>query len=202
MNWLLIFDNVDDPKVLGSYWPQGGNGSVILTTRNIEIAHACTDVKLQIEPFSHEEGQSFLLKRAYQAETPSADDILAAAHITRVLGHLPLVLNLTASYIASTRMTFVRFLQLHQNPERSFVFENHGSTVGDTQEYEHSVSTAWTFKFTVMKPESVQLMRLFAILDPDGIPESMFGEATVGMRSVISFPLSVETIIHMFSNPV
>ncbi|MHB9861650.1 FxSxx-COOH system tetratricopeptide repeat protein [Streptomyces sp. YIM S03343] len=89
--WLLVFDNIEDPKALVPYLP-GGTGHVLVTSRNPHWhAHA---TPLDVDVFTRDE--SVALLHAHGAVLDDAD----ADRLAGVLDDLPLALAQAAALLA------------------------------------------------------------------------------------------------------
>lgn len=70
VNWLVIFDNADDPMILTDYWSQG-SGAVLITSRNplTKALFSARTSGIDLGPLSDEAGASlFLLLTGADAE--------------------------------------------------------------------------------------------------------------------------------------
>lgn len=59
--WLLIFDNAREPKDLEDFLPKGGDGPVIITSRNSFWSSMAKPLPIQI--FKRDESVEFLCQR-------------------------------------------------------------------------------------------------------------------------------------------
>jgi hypothetical protein len=178
MRWLIVFDNVEDPVLLNPYWPNGAKGTIIVTTRNTEVARLYPAFKIEVQPFSNVDSRKFLIKIVYaDAEEdydPNSADIASADHVASALGHLPLALDLVGSYTASRGMTLPRFREVHGEYDRKFIFQNPASLYWDAQAYQRSLNSTFTFNLEFMDSSTRLLIDLVAFLDPDGVPTPLF----------------------------
>lgn len=83
--WLLVYDNVENPKVINNFWPYDGPGSILVTSRS-PFSWA---VSWPLIPFLPEEGKDFLL---YLTGRSAIRDDEANA-VSEKLGGLPLALS-------------------------------------------------------------------------------------------------------------
>lgn len=183
IRWLLIFDNAEDPALLDAYWPKGAHGSTIVTTRNPDVVRLYAISKIELGPFNEIESREFLLKLVYNEDAEQADlakstwHSNAADQIATSLGHLPLALDLVGSYAAATGMTLPRFLEVHREFDRKFIFQGSTSLHWDAQAYQRSLNSlnnTFTFNLEFMDPISRLLIDIVAFLDPDGVPTALF----------------------------
>lgn len=102
--WLLVFDNADDPKVsLTGYFPTGGRGDVIITSRNPDCQQYSTVGHEEIGRMARDEALSLLTKTAYgQENIEHKDAINALGQIVDVLGCLALAIAQAGVYIRET----------------------------------------------------------------------------------------------------
>src|SRR5579884_2955068 len=116
-NWLLIFDNVEEPESIHNFLPTFFVGHVLLTTRTQfmgTLAH-CIDIKVM----SPEEGALFLLRRIKALQPRDSltqateTDSLNARALVRLMDGLPLALDQAATYIDETSCTISEYLQLY-----------------------------------------------------------------------------------------
>lgn len=175
---MLIFDNAEDPALLDAYWPKGANGSIIVTTRNPDIARLFAISRIELGPFNKTESREFLVKLVYSEDAEQVDfnesASNAADQIASALGHLPLALDLVGSYAAATGMTLPRFLEVHCEFDRRFIFQGSTSLHWDAQAYQRSLNNTFTFNLEFMDPISRLLIDIVAFLDPDGVPTTLF----------------------------
>ncbi|KAH7066386.1 hypothetical protein BKA63DRAFT_160945 [Paraphoma chrysanthemicola] len=166
-SWLLVFDGVEDGRVLNEFWPYNGPGSIIITSRNPHSWSA----SLELKPFSVQEATDYLFHLTERE--PSPEERIAANHIVKQLGGLPLALSQMAGIIAYQGVSFVEFLQWFEKHEGSQKFLDWRFT--DNQRplsnYEYNVASVWAFD-RLGKGEP--LINIISMLDPDAIPESLF----------------------------
>ncbi|PNP51317.1 hypothetical protein THARTR1_08074 [Trichoderma harzianum] len=59
--WLVVYDNVEDDKLLGPYWPERSHGKAIITTRNHNLVYKFATSGLEITSWDAKTGSEFLL---------------------------------------------------------------------------------------------------------------------------------------------
>ena len=183
VRWLIIYDNIQDCKILEQYWPRATKGAIIMTSRNPGVARHFANVPARIEvlPFSLHDGESFLLSLLQDNENrnSSEEDRETASKISQAVGNLPLALSLVGSYISSTGMSSRRFLDTNRHFERNFLF-NEATRLWDTQSYQNSINTTWIINTSppgskpVLDNDTLSLIQMLAFLDGDGVPLSLF----------------------------
>lgn len=90
-NWLLVYDNVENPKLINGFWPYDGPGSVLVTSRS-PFSWA---ISWELIPFRAEEAKAFLL--SLTGRSGIQDD--EASAVSEKLGGLPLALSVPSLLI-------------------------------------------------------------------------------------------------------
>jgi tetratricopeptide (TPR) repeat protein len=174
--WLLIFDNADDLALVHDYFPQRGNGSILLTTRANAVASI--GASLEVETMSFIEGTHLLLRRAQRFEHASDEEINEAGNIVMALDHFPLALDQAGAYIEETNCHFSDYLNIYQNHRKALLARRGVQTTN----YPDSVATTWSLSFRKVEevnPAAAELLRLCAYLSPDRIPEELIKDGAV-----------------------
>ncbi|CAG8764906.1 13164_t:CDS:1, partial [Acaulospora colombiana] len=74
-DWLLIYDNADDPDLdLRDYIPHCDHGSIFITTRNPGLGDLSPQCHLKLETMSEDEAVHALLTAALPSGTKPSDD--------------------------------------------------------------------------------------------------------------------------------
>jgi hypothetical protein len=85
-DWLLFYDNADDPKInLNQFLPQCNHGNVIITSRNPELC-VYTGAHSAVSDMNETDAMALLLRSAAQRALPANEKI--AAEIVKVSCHL------------------------------------------------------------------------------------------------------------------
>ena len=181
-DWLIIFDNADDPYLLTDYWPKG-NGSVLVTSRDPTAKSLfCTEPSgLDLNPLSDGDG-AYLLKTLTGLKNEEADDV--ARQISHTLGGLPLGIVQMASVIRRQQLDLPEFLELYQDCTEHPDFHGKRFDSG-IRTYPYSISTVWAFER--LSSEARALLEFISFLDPDCCQEAILAEAPTEM-SVKHFP--------------
>ena len=203
-HWLLILDNVDDLEMIVDFLPATGTGDVLLTTRLQALGTVAQ--RIEVEKMELDEGVMFLLRRTkVLAPGTSFDQVPKenqehATEIVMALDGLPLALDQAGAYIEETRCGLSRYLGLYGTRRRELLLRRGRFPV----DHPEPVATTWSLSFQRVEQESLvatDLLRLFAFLDPEAIPEEMLtlGAAELGpaLREVASDPLQVDTLIEL-----
>lgn len=165
-DWLLIFDNAEDPAAIREYLPQGDAGHVIITTRySTDWGGIATS--LPVRKFERKDSIEFLCNR-----TEQNDDVTANA-LAEALGDLPLALEQAGAYIVMTGKPLADYLNLFK--ERQTALLKRGKPI----DYPDTVATTWDISFQKVQeksPEATDLLNLCAFLAPDDIPRSVLSQ--------------------------
>jgi tetratricopeptide (TPR) repeat protein len=162
--WLLIYDNATDPASLAGLQPPGGDGQVLVTSRDPTWAGSMTTVRLDV--LARAEAVSFLQQRLGR-DDPVFKRLAAA------LGDLPLALEQAAAFITETATTPSEYVGL--------LGERAGELfgLGRPANSEQTIATTWTLALDELRtqaPVAEDLLILCAFLAPDDIPRSLVEE--------------------------
>jgi hypothetical protein len=102
-NWLLIYDNVDDPTSLAEIRPPD-SGQLLLTSRNPALSHVADLVEISV--LDRSESIALLRRRCRTLDEVRADRVAAA------LGDLPLAIEQAGCFLSATGLNSVEYLHL------------------------------------------------------------------------------------------
>ncbi|SEN16512.1 NB-ARC domain-containing protein [Actinacidiphila rubida] len=161
--WLLIFDNADDPERVRHYFPTGGNGTILVTSRNRRWDRVGSS--LEVDVFIREESKELLTRSGPPLSDEEADRLAAA------LGDLPLALEQAAAWRAETGMPASEYLRLFES-KRTELLE-----VSPPPDYQLPVAAAWNVSLDHLEtrsPAALRLLQLCSYFAPDPIARSIF----------------------------
>ncbi|WP_170990819.1 FxSxx-COOH system tetratricopeptide repeat protein [Herbidospora galbida] len=153
-NWLLLFDNAEDPKELLPLLPEKLTGHVLITSRKPEWPH------VQVR---HLDMLTVPAAVEYLRQWGRMSDADTARELAEALGCLPLALAQAASVIADG-MSAAEYLE-HLRKESPALF-----AAGSHQE---TIASTWRVSFDRLadrSPAAVALFRLAAFLGAEAIP--------------------------------
>jgi tetratricopeptide (TPR) repeat protein len=178
-DWLLILDNADDLDLLSDVLPTGKHGALLLTTQ----AQATGSIApgLSVSQMNEEEGCQLLLCRAQMLSPADPLDQITpeiyaqAAAIVREMAGLPLALGQAGAYIEETRCGLDRYLERYCSHRRELL-QRRGTSLLD-----HPAPVATTLRLSFdkiehMNPTAANLLRLYAFLAPDALPEAIVSD--------------------------
>jgi tetratricopeptide (TPR) repeat protein len=165
-NWLLIFDNAEDPATVRDFFPTGrsGRGKVLVTSRDLTWSTVVSRA-LSVDVFPRQESKELLQKRNRDLTDGDADRLAEA------LGDLPLAIEQAASWRAVTGMSADEYLSLIQQKRIELL------DVSGTAGYEVSVAAAWNVSLDRLAENNkaaLQLLQICAFMSPEPIARSLF----------------------------
>ncbi|GGV44668.1 cytochrome c [Streptomyces longisporoflavus] len=161
--WLLIFDNADNPEQVRHYFPTGGNGTILVTSRNRRWG--LVGGSLEVDVFTREESKQLLRHSGPPLQEEEADRLAEA------LGDLPLALEQAAAWRAETGMPASEYLRLFEN-KRTELLET-----SPPPDYQLPVAAAWNVSLDHLEtrsPSALRLLQLCSYFAPDPISRSIF----------------------------
>lgn len=162
-NWLLIFDNADDPRDVQPYLPTGGPGRILITSRNSQWLTIARP--LEVNVFKRAESVQLLRRRGPELTNDEADRLAEA------LGDLPLAIAQAAAWRAETGMPASEYLELLADKELELL------DVATTVDYPTSVAAAWNLSLERLRERNLSALRLLqtcAFFAPEPVLRSMF----------------------------
>ncbi|KAI1376960.1 hypothetical protein F4677DRAFT_416919 [Hypoxylon crocopeplum] len=101
--WLLVFDGVLDVSFLQKFWPHGGSGGVLVTTRDYRAQIGVNSKKLILEPFTTQQTSEFL-----RTLTKIDTDFTAVSEGT---GGMPTAIRDAAAYLVTYGVSVEQFVR-------------------------------------------------------------------------------------------
>ncbi|WP_018639255.1 FxSxx-COOH system tetratricopeptide repeat protein [Parafrankia elaeagni] len=184
--WLLVFDGADDPLTVRGFLPAGGDGRVLVTSRNAGWAEAAHS--LEVDVFRREESLDLLHRRtgrtgasrttpgivqtADPEAAPEAGGLPEVGRVAEALGDLPLAVAQAAAWLAETGMPAGEYLRL--------LADRPLETLGTSSplDYRLPVRAAWDDaldRLAASDPAALRLLRLCACLASAPIPRRLLG---------------------------
>ncbi|MGW1764755.1 FxSxx-COOH system tetratricopeptide repeat protein [Streptomyces sp. NPDC002073] len=160
--WLLVFDNADDPETLKRFFPPGGPGHVLVTSRNQSWSQYGD--ALPVDVFLREESIEHLQRRAPGLTPEDADQVATA------VGDLPLAVEQAGAWIAETATPVGSYLeQLAQQAARVLGLNQPAG-------YPEPVAATWNVSIERLQsrsPAAVRLLQLCAFFAPEPISANL-----------------------------
>ncbi|CUA74603.1 Nephrocystin-3 [Homo sapiens] [Rhizoctonia solani] len=186
--WLMIIDNVDEPSVcakLDSYFPAGTNGSILITTRLIDLAFLArgTGSACHLSPgMKPEESLALLIKvaRLVNQHTPDHEaEMKEGMALVEDFGYLALAIVHAGAYIAhSPGLNISKYRKIFRSKRR--VLEEYRKLVVPVDKYAKTVYTTWEMCYDLLKEDSRPLLWLMAFFH-NSIIEEIFERATISL---------------------
>ncbi|KAJ7254294.1 P-loop containing nucleoside triphosphate hydrolase protein, partial [Mycena rebaudengoi] len=172
--WLLIYDNADDPKLnLFNFFPQSSRGNILITSRNPQLCLHAPDAHHRISDLEEETAVQLLLISA--AEPASSETERLATEIVKVLQCFPLAVVQAGAYILKTR-SLRRYLSLYEQNHARLLSE---VPVQSHDKYAWSVFTTWDISFKSLSKPAARFLQLCSFLHHEGISERIFSNAAI-----------------------
>ncbi|KAI3316921.1 hypothetical protein HD806DRAFT_399973 [Xylariaceae sp. AK1471] len=191
--WLMILDSADDINVfygtdekgkqqekraLWTYLPQSSNGSILITTRDKELAFKLTGHQnnvIEVGPMDQDHALALMTtKLGGQLDT----DVDTATELVEALEYMPLAISQAAAYIQkrAPRTSIGKYLAEFRKSEQkksSLLSHDSGDLRRDVSA-SNSVITTWQISFNYLRekrPSATELLSLMSFFDCQGIPE-------------------------------
>ncbi|MFJ9811377.1 FxSxx-COOH system tetratricopeptide repeat protein [Streptomyces sp. NPDC101158] len=165
--WLLVFDNAENVEAVRPYFPTGGTGKILITSRNQEWDRVART--LSVDVFTREESKSLLRRRARDLSDEDADKLAEA------LGDLPLAIEQAAAWQAVTGMAVPDYLRLINEKIAELMLE-----LVPSPDYPMSVAAAWDVSLRQLEqrnPAALQLLQVCSFFAPEPISRSLFNNS-------------------------
>ncbi len=172
--WLLIFDNADDPKVeLSEYIPQCNHGNIIITSRLTEVNQmASPGAHLDFSDLEQSEAVNLLLKHAHQDSDNNNQQ--PAFDIVNALGCQALAVATAGAYIASkSTCTLGNYLSRFNQKHTELLNYKMRSLDG----YQKTIFSAFQLSFDQLSPSTQLFMQICAFFHHTAIPIELFYRA-------------------------
>lgn len=164
-NWLLIFDNAEDPDNVERFFPKGGTGRIVVTSRNNRWREKASS--LPVDVFDRQESIELLRRR-------SAGISEDADRLAEALGDLPLAIELAAAYCAEKRIGADEYLD-HLRSTLAGLDE-----LAESQhDYPALVAAAWYLSLNGLReqdPVALRLLQVCAFFAPEPISKALLSK--------------------------
>jgi tetratricopeptide (TPR) repeat protein len=172
--WLLVFDSAEGPDTLLPFFPAGGPGEIVVTSRDSGWREVVAE-PVEVGLFAREESIELLRQRDPDLDDEQVD------RLAEKLGDLPLALAQAAVLRAETGMPVEEYLRLFDLNVAEIL-----ETAAPT-EYEVAIAAAWNVSFDELGTRNRaahQLLQVCAFFAPEPISRSLF----IGVRRVSIVP--------------
>lgn len=186
--WLLMFDNADDPELdIARFFPTGGRGAILITTRNPECKIHATVGSSKLDQMELDEAVTLLLRASFVANPEDETSRNSAQNIVHTLGCLALAIVHAGATIRQGVCTLDDYC-IEFSRHRKQLLDRRPIQAG--AEYEHTVYSTWELsieRITKLSNETaknaIELLNFFSVLHFEGISEKILEKAWKSARS-------------------
>ncbi|KAJ7115195.1 P-loop containing nucleoside triphosphate hydrolase protein [Mycena epipterygia] len=169
--WLLFFDNADDPKLdLNNYFPQCNHGNILITSRNPGLS-VYADSHSAVGDMEETDAVDLLLRSAAKEITES--NKVTSAQIVKALHYLPLAIIQAGAFISKSG-NLGSYLALYEKNRARLLSQKPAQSHDN---YAWTVYTTWQISFEKLSPPAAMFLQLCSLLHHRGISEEIFKNA-------------------------
>ncbi|KAJ7061240.1 P-loop containing nucleoside triphosphate hydrolase protein [Mycena amicta] len=194
--WLLLFDNADQPNLdLEAYLPQCNHGNILITSRNpgLWVHTGSTGKAIAVSNLSLDDAVLLLLNRA-GVELLRNENKMHAVQIAQELHCFPLAIVQAGAFISKSsplRQDTSKYITLYRENKATLLGRKPEQSHGD---YQWSVYTTWQISFDQLGPQAAQFLQLCSFIHFEGITEDIFQRASEYTPGNEPLDPSVETL--------
>ncbi|MEU2536899.1 FxSxx-COOH system tetratricopeptide repeat protein [Streptomyces iakyrus] len=170
LNWLLVFDNAESPETVTPFFPQGGTGRILVTSRNGQWVNMARTIEVDV--FAREESIELLRRRGPELTDEKAN------RLSESLGDLPLAIEQAAVWLTETGMPAEEYLELFEGKREEFVSRRAELLeLAPPMDYQLPVAAAWNVSLDRLKdtnPGALQLLQVCSYFAPEPVSRSLF----------------------------
>ena len=180
--WLLIFDNADDPNLdISKFFPHCNESTILITSRNPRLQRITNAGSCKVDTMSSNDAVSLLLEILAQTRG-DGDARVLAEQIVKDLGYLALAIVQAGAVIRQGICSLDDFTELFSQQKRELLESGRSDLNAD---YHSSVFTTW--EISIKRIEDIdeshaklalELLRLFSFMHFDSIDKNIFQLAT------------------------
>ncbi|KAI9874601.1 MAG: hypothetical protein M1830_009576 [Pleopsidium flavum] len=163
--WMLIFDNVDNPKFPGhhdpqaydlkAYFPDADQGSIIVTTRSSQLENIGEVVSVK----KFQDVQDSFAILANTSRRQHIDQDLTARELIDELDGLPLALATAGAYLKQTpSTTFSKYLDHYRRSWRKLL-----QTSPQASSYDRALYSTWDLSFNLIQNRNESAAKLLTL---------------------------------------
>ncbi len=182
-NWLIIFDNADEPKQIKDFYLRGSNGHCLITSRAQVFDELGIRKPISLQTLPAKEAEIFLLKRTEREEIDDKEELAAVTGLVEEFGYLPLAIEQAGAYILENKAKFRDYLVVYRRQGLDLLKKK------DPIEGKHlPVLATWSMSFEKVRnasSASADILYFFAFLSPDNIPLEIVSKGAPTLGSAI-----------------
>src|SRR5579862_3251068 len=171
--WLLVIDNADDPSInISRYFPTGGRGTILVTTRNHNCKSHQTVGSWELGGMEPEDAVSLFLKTACAEDHTSNSLRTSARKIVEDLGCLALAIAQAGAFIREQHYTMEEYHKVYSR-HRKMLLSRRPSQ--DSSDYQYSVYTTWEVSIEKITKapnqiarDAIEILQFFSFLHFEG----------------------------------
>ncbi|KAJ5090976.1 hypothetical protein N7532_009660 [Penicillium argentinense] len=185
--WVVVFDNVEDLRLVASYWPRQfpQDSFIIITSRvsGISLRSGPLTDSVKVECFSEEDATEWFWSQIDTHDRDPAEKALAT-EIVKKVGCLPLAVNHMAAYIEGRSHSLSEFLYEFQRDDSIAIGQY---VAGANISYEEqNLAKAWELSLSGLDDKAAELLDLLSLLDPDRIPLGLLDHFDAAAQTSVS----------------
>ncbi|KAI5785472.1 hypothetical protein FPQ18DRAFT_87842 [Pyronema domesticum] len=201
-NWILVIDNADnmldfypEPKSIESktsdtfsiahdgiakFIPKGSKGTIIVTTRDREVALNLANQNIIIKPGLDPEQAAELFHQHYPNVERTSDNTAASQRLLQEIEYLPLAIVQVAAYLDLNRsVTTSKYLEMYKSTKESqkrLLSKPHHNIWRDENVNAETILTTFSISFRQLHQQSKladSFLRFMACIDRKAIPRDL-----------------------------
>ncbi len=191
--WLLILDNADDPSIdISEYFPTGGRGTILITSRNRDCTAYSSVGSNEIASMALDDAITLLLRVSEEEDVRNESLRKLAKRVVETLGCLALAIVHAGALIKQKLYDLEDYCEAYsRNRQRLFGHQTIPAQIG----YKYMVYTTWEVSVEMIRKLSsnnptnsscwssknvesaLDLLNIFSVLHMDNIPVEILERA-------------------------